>query len=88
MPPRHWRRSWQPRRTPGHYDELRAADGTLRPSWGEFFEHLGPGGFADLPRRRATIERQVRDDGITYNVYSEDGRGERPWSLDLLPVPA
>ena len=69
---------------PGHHDELRA-DGSLRPAWREFFRHLGPGGYGDLPRRRATIERQVRDDGITYNVYSEDGLRERPWSLDLLP---
>ncbi len=69
---------------PGHRDELRA-DGALRPAWREFFRHLGPGGYGDLPRRRATIERQVRDDGITYNVYSDDGLRERPWSLDLLP---
>ena len=69
---------------PGHRDELRA-DGALRPAWRAFFRHLGPGGYGDLPRRRATIERQVRDDGITYNVYSDDGLRERPWSLDLLP---
>ena len=69
----------------GHHDELRAPDGTLRRPWREFFAHLGPGGFADLPRRRGTIERQVRDDGITYNVYSDDGRSERPWSLDIFP---
>jgi uncharacterized circularly permuted ATP-grasp superfamily protein/uncharacterized alpha-E superfamily protein len=70
---------------PGHYDELRAPDGALRAPWRTFFEHVGPGGFGDLARRRATIERQVRQDGITYNVYSEDGVSERPWSLDLLP---
>ena len=69
----------------GHFDELRADDGTLRPEWRKFFGHLGPGGLRDMSRRRATIERRVREDGITYNVYSEDGLRERPWSLDLLP---
>ena len=69
----------------GHRDELRDAAGALRPLWREFFSHLGAGGFADLPRRRETIERQVRDDGISYNVYSDEGRGERPWPLDLMP---
>ena len=69
----------------GHYDELRAPDGALRPGWRKFFGHLGAGGFRDMSRRRATIGRQVREDGITYNVYSEDGLSERPWSLDLLP---
>ena len=69
----------------GHRDELRDEAGALRPLWREFFAHLGAGGFADLPRRRETIERQVRDDGITYNVYKDEGRGERPWPLDLMP---
>ena len=55
------------------------------PDGAKFFGHLGVGGFRDMARRRATIERQVREDGITYNVYSEDGLRERPWSLDLLP---
>jgi len=69
----------------GHRDELRDAAGALRPLWREFFAHLGAGGFADLRRRHETIERQVRDDGITYNVYKDEGRGERPWPLDLMP---
>lgn len=74
---------------PGHRDELLAEDGTLRGPWRTFFEQLGPAGLDDLPRRQASVERQIRDDGITYNVYAEagqDGGGPaRPWSLELLP---
>jgi len=69
----------------GHFDELRAADGSLREPWQQFFTHLGSGGFPDLDRRLETIGRQVREDGITYNVYSDAGGAPRPWSLDLLP---
>lgn len=69
----------------GHRDELREADGALRPLWREFFDHLGASGLTDLPQRQATIERQVRDDGITYNVYGDEERGARPWPLDLMP---
>jgi uncharacterized circularly permuted ATP-grasp superfamily protein/uncharacterized alpha-E superfamily protein len=69
----------------GHRDELREADGALRPAWREFFTHIGAGGLADLPRRQATIERQVRDDGINYNVHSDEGKVARPWPLDLFP---
>ena len=69
----------------GHFDELRDAQGALRPVWQEFFEHVGAGAFADFDRRAALLARQVRDDGITYNVYSDQhGRTSR-WSLDLLP---
>jgi len=69
----------------GHFDELRTADGSLHAEWQQFFTHLGVGGFDDLDRRLETIGRQVRDDGITYNVYSDEGGSPRPWSLDLLP---
>ncbi len=70
---------------PGHYDELRDADGRLRRGWRQFFDQLGPAGLADLGRRAQTLARQVRDDGVSYNVYSEERSGAQPWSLDLLP---
>lgn len=56
------------------------------PQWSRFFEHLGAEGFADLNRRTANLQRQVRDNGITYNVYADAGGPQRPWSLDLFPL--
>ncbi len=70
----------------GHFDELRSPAGELRPAWQQFFTHLGATGFADLDRRTAMLARQIRDDGVTYNVYQVDGGAQRPWSLDLLPL--
>jgi uncharacterized circularly permuted ATP-grasp superfamily protein/uncharacterized alpha-E superfamily protein len=69
----------------GHYDELRDERGGLRPHWQEFFARLGADGFADLDRRRKLVERQIREDRISYNVYSDTGGPERPWSLELPP---
>lgn len=72
----------------GHYDELRGGvPGALpvRP-WARFFENLGRDGFADLDRRTRDLRRQVRDNGITYNVYAASGGPQRPWSLDLFPL--
>jgi hypothetical protein len=69
----------------GHFDELRDPQGALRPMWREFFEHVGAGAFADFDRRAALLARQVRDDGITYNVYSDQHGPTNQWSLDLLP---
>ncbi|MBN8749395.1 A circularly permuted ATPgrasp [Xylophilus ampelinus] len=57
----------------------------LTPAWSEFFEALGPAGFADLPRRAVSLERQIRDNGVTYNVYADRDGPQRPWSLDLFP---
>jgi uncharacterized circularly permuted ATP-grasp superfamily protein/uncharacterized alpha-E superfamily protein len=58
----------------------------LTPSWADFFENLGPGGFDDLPRRAVSLERQIRDNGVTYNVYADANGPQRPWSLDLFPL--
>jgi uncharacterized circularly permuted ATP-grasp superfamily protein/uncharacterized alpha-E superfamily protein len=69
----------------GHFDELRDPQGALRPAWREFFGHLGPAAFADFDRRAALLARQVREDGVTYNVYSDAHGPANRWSLDLLP---
>jgi len=58
----------------------------LAPPWHSFFDHLGQGGFADLPRRAVSLERQIRDNGVTYNVYADADGPQRPWSLDLFPL--
>jgi uncharacterized circularly permuted ATP-grasp superfamily protein/uncharacterized alpha-E superfamily protein len=54
--------------------------------WAKFFEHLGPDGFADLNRRTVNLRRQVRDNGVSYNVYADADGPQRPWSLDLFPL--
>ncbi len=85
---------------PGHFDELRgdarsAAEGpprstapspALTSDWTQFFELLGRDGFTDLERRTAQLQRQLRDNGVTYNVYADAGNPQRPWSLDLFPL--
>ncbi len=56
------------------------------PAWSRFFENLGADGFTDLNRRTGNLERQIRDNGVTYNVYAEADGPQRPWSLDLFPL--
>jgi len=86
----------------GHFDELRGGvsapiEGADTPNkvaphalpaepWTRFFENLGREGFGDLNRRTVNLERQVRDNGITYNVYADANGPQRPWSLDLFPL--
>ena len=84
--------------TQGHYDELRGeeataaetADGGAAPGftgpWSDFFKHLGGEGLADLDHREASLKRQIRDNGVTYNVYADASGPQRPWSLDLFPL--
>ena len=69
----------------GHHDELRQPDGRLRPAWDAFARHLGAP-LDDLQRRQEQVTRQIREDGITYNVYDAEGGPSRPWSLEALPL--
>ena len=71
--------------TRGHFDELRDPAGEVRPAWAEFLQYLGPTSFADFDRRAALLAHQVREDGVTYNVYSDPNRSSQSWSLELLP---
>ncbi len=73
----------------GHGDELRddADPHALAPHWARFFDHVGTDGLADLNRRADNLQRQIRDNGVTYNVYADSAKGlQRPWALDLFPM--
>ncbi len=59
---------------------------SIHPHWDSFFDFLGASGFADLNQRTVNLKRQIRDNGVTYNVYADANGPQRPWSLDLLPL--
>jgi uncharacterized circularly permuted ATP-grasp superfamily protein/uncharacterized alpha-E superfamily protein len=63
-----------------------ASQTTPAAPWARFFDKLGHDGFSDLNRRTVNLDRQVRDNGITYNVYADAAGPQRPWSLDLFPL--
>jgi uncharacterized circularly permuted ATP-grasp superfamily protein/uncharacterized alpha-E superfamily protein len=78
---------------PGHWDELRGQasprSDPLSGDWQRFFQLSGLDGAhaaAELNRRHEQLQRQVRDNGVTYNVYASAGGAQRPWSLDLFPM--
>ena len=54
--------------------------------WRQFFSTLVDDSAADMDQRSANLARQVRDNGITYNVYADENGPQRPWSLDLFPL--
>ena len=56
------------------------------PHWQAFFASLGPEPWESLNRRTASLDRQVRENGVTYNVYADAEHPQRPWSLDLFPL--
>ena len=69
---------------PAVLDQLRGSP--MAPSWHEFFQYLGPYGSEELDRRAARLARQLRENGVTYNVYADEANLQRPWPLDLFPL--
>ncbi len=70
---------------PGVQDEAFDAQGTAKVHWQYLLEGLhalGPKGLAD---RQIKAQRILRDDGATYNIYSEQTAPDHDWKLDLTP---
>ncbi|HKP56985.1 MAG TPA: circularly permuted type 2 ATP-grasp protein [Polyangiales bacterium] len=68
------------------YDELLQPDGSLREHWSRFAQALSTLGPEELSRRWDAAQRQLRENGVTYNVY-DDSRGmDRPWQLEPVPL--
>lgn len=70
----------------GCYDEMRTAEGEVRPHWQYVLEALRTLGPAGIETRWREAMRLVRDNGVTYNLNGDPEGMSRPWELDLLPL--
>jgi uncharacterized circularly permuted ATP-grasp superfamily protein/uncharacterized alpha-E superfamily protein len=68
------------------YDELSADGVTPRPHWERLMESLREIGPEELGRRWGRAERRIRENGITYNIYSDPLGANRPWKIDVIPL--
>lgn len=69
----------------GLLDEAHGADGKIKPQWQYLlncFRDLGP---QVLDEREQKIQRILRDDGATYNLYSGGSGAGSAWELDAVP---
>jgi uncharacterized circularly permuted ATP-grasp superfamily protein/uncharacterized alpha-E superfamily protein len=58
----------------------------LTQPWAQFFNKLPDPCPSKLNQHLASLDRQIRDNGVTYNVYADENGPQRPWSLDLFPL--
>ncbi|MHC8303952.1 circularly permuted type 2 ATP-grasp protein [Pseudomonas sp. PB3P13] len=71
--------------TAGTYHELLDDSGAVRAHWRRLFDYLQRSTPAQLLQRQALLNRQIQENGVTYNVYADPKGADRPWELDLLP---
>jgi uncharacterized circularly permuted ATP-grasp superfamily protein len=67
------------------FDEMHAADGTIRTHYQPYSEWLGHTPRELIARKRKEADLAFHRVGITFNVYGADGGKERLIPFDLLP---
>jgi len=68
------------------FDEITAPDGTVLPHWQKivrFYKNLSKD---NLARRALEVEHQLKENGVTYNIYGDPNGMNRPWMLDPVPM--
>jgi uncharacterized circularly permuted ATP-grasp superfamily protein/uncharacterized alpha-E superfamily protein len=72
--------------TAERYDEMFAAPREPRAHWKPVLESIAAEPAGRMRERLQAVQRQVRENGVTYNVYADPQGADRPWELDLLPL--
>jgi len=70
----------------GRFDELLSAPGRPRPHWEAFVRALAERSEREVSDTLTLTERQIREHGITYNVYADAQGVHRPWQVDPIPL--
>ncbi|MGQ0652289.1 MAG: circularly permuted type 2 ATP-grasp protein [Betaproteobacteria bacterium] len=70
----------------GRYDEMLQAPLTPRAHWKRIVDELTETPPEAMRSRLKAVQRQVREDGVTYNVHADPQGADRPWDLDVLPL--
>lgn len=68
------------------FDEMFAARGEPRPHYGALYERLLKQTAPQLRELFDDVDRQIRNNGVTYNVYDDEEGAGRPWAMDPLPL--
>ena len=71
---------------PDSFDEMLDAARVPRAHWRAMLDNLAHEAPGMMRQRNEMVQRQVRENGVTYNVPADrDGR-QRPWDLNALPL--
>ncbi len=74
-----------PYHDPGFFDEVFAADGGVRPAYTELVRKLGELSDSEFERRRRLTDLLLRNQGVTFTVYSDDEGIEKVFPFDPIP---
>ena len=67
-------------------DEMATNQGKIHRHWekiAKFYDQIGP---EKMRQFQDEVSRQLRENGVTYNVYGDPNGMNRPWILDPVPM--
>ncbi len=67
------------------YDETVGLDGAMKPEWQTLLDNLNQLGATEIVQRNKDLQRLLRENGVTYNVYEGHLAMPRTWNLDPVP---
>jgi uncharacterized circularly permuted ATP-grasp superfamily protein len=80
----HW--TWDSYASDGFYDELMQEGGSPRPASAALATEIAALGPDELAARQLAAEASIKEMGITFTVYSEEGGMiDRNWPFDVVP---
>ena len=71
---------------PDGFDEMLGADKAPRTHWRAMLANLGHEAPDMMRQRMEMVQRQVRENGVSYNVLADAGTRPRQWDLNVLPL--
>lgn len=67
-------------------DEMATDQGKIHPHWERLAKYYDQIGADRLGQFHEEVGRQLRENGVTYNVYGDPNGMNRPWILDPVPM--
>ncbi|MEQ9374921.1 MAG: circularly permuted type 2 ATP-grasp protein [Imperialibacter sp.] len=68
------------------FDEMTTPDGKVWPHWEKLASAYEKLGIERMEQRNKEVGQQLRENGVTYNVYGDPNGMNRPWNLDPVPM--
>ncbi len=67
-------------------DEMTTLDGRVSPIWDKLARYYDKLGSQQMEQHQEDVAKQLRENGVTYNVYGDPQGMNRPWMLDPVPM--
>ncbi|SDE87144.1 circularly permuted type 2 ATP-grasp protein [Cellulophaga baltica] len=69
-----------------YFDEITSPDGSVHPHWEKILDTFNTLGKEEMDERQLQLKRQLKENGVTYNIYGDPDGMNRPWMLDAVPM--